>query len=280
MKRSALWCVAAGVVALFACSNGNGANGSFPYSGPSCPPTAQQELSACFGCYEQNCGASCITSACSALFSCICSCNLNDESCYQGCIAQGETPACEQCAQSVNNASCQQACGSQCGSTSIGGSSGTGDSGGGGTLCNTSNNACPITFCENQTNGACSSAYYEVGGQTFQCASCNDLTSCAQAANDACLDGGGPVVETGPPDVGPITDVGPVPDSPVFDASGATCTPHPCGDGGSMEYCEIDDDAGTCTQAWFQVGGQVFDCSSCTSSGCQAAEQAASMACP
>jgi hypothetical protein len=70
-------------------------------------------------------------------------------------------------------------------------------------------------------------------------------------------------------------------DAPAFDASGAICNAVMCGTmGQSMQYCAVDDDAGVCTQAWYEVGSQVFPCTSCSQSGCQAAAQAASMACP
>jgi hypothetical protein len=269
------------VVALIACGSGNNANGSFPFSGPSCPPSSQ--LSNCFGCYEQNCNGSCLTSACGDFFSCICACNPTDQGCFQTCIPKAETPACSQCAASVNQTSCQQACGSQCGSSMSGGVGSGSSSGGsgGGQVCGTTHGACPITFCATQANGMCLSAYYQVGSQTFQCASCTDTQACLQEANSACQDAGpvadtGPGFDVGPADVGPVTDVG-----PVGDAVGPTCTPHGCGDGGTMLYCEIDNGpGGACTQAWYEVGAQVFDCTSCSQAGCQAAAQAASMACP
>lgn len=288
MKRPAIWCAAIAVIALFACSSGDGNNGGFPFSGPSCPPSAQAQLNGCFGCYEQNCNGSCLTTACAALFTCICGCGEGDSNCYNGCIPQGETQDCLQCVQNINTASCQQACGSQCGGgTTIGGSSGGSSSSGGsggGQVCNTSNAACPTTYCYTQTNGSCISAYYQVGSQIFPCASCTDTQLCLQEANDACMDAGpvadvGPGPDVGPPDVVPA-DEGP-PDSPAIDASGATCHSVQCGTmGQSMDYCEVDDDAGVCTQAWYQVGAQVFDCTSCSASGCMSAEQAASMACP
>lgn len=287
MKRPAILCATALVVALFACSSNDG-NGAFPFSGPSCA----QITSGCWGCIQQNCNGDCITSACSDYFTCFCQCASGDQNCYAGCQSKAMTSACEQCALGVASQSCTQSCDSACSSSSMGGSgsggSGSGSSGvgssgvggssggsGGGQVCSTSNGGCPLTFCATQANGTCTSAYYQVGSQTFQCASCTDTQTCAQEAANACLDGG-PVADVGPiPDVGPPTDVGPVPD-----ASGATCTPHPCGDGGQFEYCVIDDDAGTCTQAWFQAGGQVFDCTDCSAQGCMAAEQAALMACP
>jgi hypothetical protein len=285
MKRPAILCAVAAVVALIACGSSNNANGSFPFTGPSCPPSSQ--LTNCFGCYEQNCNASCLTSACADFFSCICACNPNDATCFQGCVPKAETQACSQCAAGVNQSSCQQACGSQCGSVSSGGSGSSGGFGssssggsGGGQVCSTNNGACPITYCETQTNGGCTS-YYEVGGQMFSCASCSDTQACLQAANDACLDGG-PVADIGPgPDVGPFPDVV-VADVPVVDGASPTCNSVKCGTMGQLlTYCELDDgEGGACTQAWYQVGSQVFDCTSCSASGCQAAEQAASMACP
>jgi len=284
MKRPAVWCAVAAVVALFACSSGNNASGSFPFTGPSCAsiPTG------CWDCVEQNCNGSCITSACADYFNCFCACAEGDQNCYAGCQPKIMNPACEQCAAGVSTQSCQQSCSSQCstggvggGSGGMGGSSGFGSSSGGGQVCSTSNGACPITFCATQANGTCTSAYYEVGGQMFSCASCSDTQACLQEATNACLDAG-PVVDTGTPDFGPGTDVGPVPDGPFFDGGSPTCHAVPCGTmGQSMEYCEVDDgEAGACTQAWYQVGSQVFDCTSCSAAGCQSAEQAASMACP
>jgi len=276
MKRPAILCAVAAVVALFACGSNNNANGSFPFSGPSCTsiPTG------CWDCVEQNCNGGCITSACADYFNCFCACAEGDQNCYAGCEQKVMTPACEQCAAGVSTQSCQQSCSSQC---SVGGSSGIGSGGSsgssgssGGQGCTTSNGACPITFCSTDVNGTCSSAYYEVGSQIFPCASCSDTQVCLQEATDACLDAG-PVADIGPADVGPVLD------APVFDAPpGATCTSHTCGTmGNSFEYCEIDDgEGGACTQAWYQVGTQVFACTSCSATGCQSAEQAALMACP
>ena len=280
MKRPAIWCAVAAVVALFACSSNNDANGSFPFSGPSCTsiPTG------CWDCVEQNCNGGCITSACADYFNCFCACAEGDQNCYAGCEPKVMNPACEQCAAGVSTQSCQQSCSSQCSVSGSGGvtppgmggsSSGSSSGGSSGSICNSSNGPCPISFCSTQVNGTCVSAYYDVGQQIFPCASCSDTQGCLQQATDACLDGG-PVADVGPADVGP-------PDSPVVDApAGATCTSHPCGTmGQSFEYCEIDEgEAGACSQAWYQVGGEVFDCTSCSAVGCQAAEQAALMACP
>lgn len=282
MKGPAFFGAAAVVVALFACSSNNNGTSGFPFSGPSCPPS--QQLDDCFSCYEQNCNGSCLTTACADLFSCLCACNPNDQACFQNCIPKGETQACTQCAEGINNSSCQQSCGSQCGGSSVGGgsggSSGSGSGGIGGQACQTSNGACPITFCSTLANGTCGSAYYQVGNQIFPCASCSDTQLCLQEANDACMDAG-PVADVSPlPDVS--TDVVTVPDATPFDASGATCHAVACGTmGQSMQYCEFDNgDGGACTQAWYEVGTQVFACTDCSAAGCMAAEQAASMACP
>jgi hypothetical protein len=130
-----------------------------------------------------------------------------------------------------------------------------------------------MEFCQAFFNNMCASAYYQVGNQTFSCASCTDTTMCLNEAQAACTS----IFDAGPP-----TDVGPVPDAPAPDAVAATCHSVPCGTmGQSMEYCEVDDgEGGGCTQAWYQVGSQIFDCTSCTQAGCQLAAQEASKACP
>ena len=108
--------------------------------------------------------------------------------------------------------------------------------------------------------------------QTFPCASCTDITACLQEAQNAC---GPSVVDAGPPPF----DVGPVPDAPFLDGGSQVCTPHACGTTGqSMLFCEDFDANNTCTFAWFESGGQTFDCNSC--SDCTTAAQEASKACP
>jgi hypothetical protein len=290
MKNRGTWlAVATSLAALLACgstNNGDNANnntGSFPYTGPSCSPTTVN--GSCWSCLESSCNGGCLTSACNDFFTCFCNCAQGNESCYQGCESS-ITSSCEQCVAGLD--SCEQSsCSSECGSTGtgsgVGGSSGSSSGGSGFTGCSTGTGAVcanggSIQFCETGFSNMCTSAYYQVGSQTFPCTSCTDTTSCAQQAQDAC---GPSEVDAGPPPF----DVG-VPDSPVFDGIGGdgatTCHAVACpGDGGqTIEYCETDDGPnGACTAAWFAVGPDVFECTSCSQQGCQAAEQAAGAAC-
>jgi hypothetical protein len=40
--------------------------------------------------------------------------------------------------------------------------------------------------CETYDNGTCTGAFYQVGTQTFPCASCTDTAACERAASVAC----------------------------------------------------------------------------------------------
>ena len=172
-------------------------SGGFPYSGPSC--TTATVSDACWSCLQGSCPAfaGCITGSCASYFGCYCACPLNDASCEQGC--QGSmSPACTSCVQ--NDESCVQgSCASACeAAMSGGGGSGGGSTGGGGSSggtssiseCSGSSQPCPngqpLQSCMTLENGACTSAYFTVGEQTFPCASCTDTTACQQQANAAC----------------------------------------------------------------------------------------------
>jgi hypothetical protein len=133
-----------------------------------------------------------------------------------------------------------------------------------------------MEFCQAGFNNMCTSAFYQVGNQTFPCTSCTDTASCQQEAEVACgpsiIDAGPPPADTGPPDA-------PFFDAPFDDGGSVTCTPHACGTmGQTMVFCESIDPNNVCTAAWFDVAGQMFDCNSCTD--CTIAAQEASKACP
>lgn len=297
MKNRGAWlAVCASLAAVLACGSGsNGSNnsgngtgsgsGGFPYTGPSCSSSTINQ--GCWGCLQSDCNGGCLTSACNDFFTCFCNCAQGSSSCYQTCASSIDS-SCQQCVLGIS--SCEQSsCSSQCGSGSSSGigppssSSGSGSSSGGPPMsetCSGGGQVCAdgasMQFCQTDFNNMCTSAFYQVGSQTFPCASCSDTSACAQEAQNACAIS---VVDAGPPDVVPPEDVGPVPDSPFVDG-GPTCTSHSCGTMGQlMTYCEIDDN-GTCTQAWYEVGPQTFYCASCTQAGCMMAAQQASMACP
>jgi hypothetical protein len=299
MKNRGAWlAAAASLAAVIACGSGNnGSNnsgngtgsgsGGFPYTGPSCSSTIINQ--GCWGCLQNTCNGGCLTSACSDFFNCFCNCAQGSNSCYQGC-ASSISQSCQQCVLSVS--SCEMSsCSSSCGNFGNGsggvtppgpGPGGSGSSGGsssGGGMfqtCGGSEQPCAsgasLEFCQAGFNNMCTSAFYQVGNQTFPCASCSDTASCLNEAEAACT----PIMDAGPPP----EDAGPVPDAPPpFDAGSVTCTPHPCGTmGQSMTFCESIESNNVCTAAWFEVAGQTFYCNSCTD--CTTAAQEASKSCP
>lgn len=288
--------MAASLTAVLACGSGSNGNnnsgngsgsssGGFPYTGPSCSSSTINE--GCWGCLQSSCNGSCLTSACNDFFTCFCNCAQGSSSCYQSCASSIDS-SCQQCVLGISSceqSSCSSACGSSVGGSGVGppgGSSGgsSGSSSGGGMFqsCGGSGQVCAdgasMQFCQAGFNNMCTSAYYQVGNQTFPCASCTDTGTCEQEALSAC---GSTIIDAGPPDLGP-PDEGP-PDSPFFDA-GPTCTSHACGTMNQfMTYCEVDQN-GVCEQAWYEVGTQTFYCANCSQSGCMMAAQQASAACP
>ena len=299
MKYRGAWLAAAmSLAAVLACgssnngsnSSGNGSgngNGGFPFSGPSCGSGVFNE--SCWGCLQNTCNGGCLTSSCSDFFNCFCNCPSGSDSCYQGC-SSSLSPSCQQCVLSISScemSSCSNDCGGNVGAGSSGGgtppgmggsASGSSSSGGSGGMfqsCEGTGQVCDggasMDFCQAGFNNMCTSAYYQVGNATFPCASCSDTSACQEEALNAC---GPSVIDAGPPP----EDVGPVPDAPFFDA-GATCNSRSCGTMGQfMTFCESIDPSGTCTAAWFDVGGQTFYCNSC--SDCTTASQEASKSCP
>ncbi|HEY1697849.1 MAG TPA: hypothetical protein VGG39_37065 [Polyangiaceae bacterium] len=165
-------------------------------SGGSCLATAMNPT--CWSCLQGSCGSELGTfeSDCSAYVDCVCPGGTYDACNATTCEPQ-ITGVCGTSAQAVatcETQSCESAC-VQSGSSSGAGSSSGGcasssgsSSGGTGTgTCSTST-TCPssgetLEFC---VEGSETSCYYEVGSQTFPCASCTDVTSCAQAATTAC----------------------------------------------------------------------------------------------
>ena len=182
--------------------DGGGGNGpaGFPFTGPSCQ--APQLPAACWPCLESSCGSQigCFTTDCNAYFTCFCACTPGDGTCAQGCKGS-LTAACGSCLDGAGaciTQSCQAQCtmmggGSTSGSSTGGGPSGSGAAGSGGGPASSSECAgtvCPggqaLQSCTDSVNGACTAAYYTVGTQRFNCASCTDTTACARQAQMAC----------------------------------------------------------------------------------------------
>jgi hypothetical protein len=297
MKSRGAWlAVATSLAAVLACGSGNNGsnnsgngsgngNGGFPYTGPSCGSTVINE--GCWGCLQSSCNGGCLTSACNDFFNCFCNCAQGSNSCYQGC-ATNISPSCQQCVLSIS--SCEQSsCSSACSNAGNGGASGgvtppgmgSGSSGGsssssGGGMfqsCAGTGEVCAdgasMEFCQAGFSNMCTSAFYQVGNQTFPCASCSDRAFCKQEAQAACTS----ILDAGPP-----PDDVQVPDAPFSDG-GPTCNSRSCGTMGQlMTFCESIDPGGTCTAAWFEVAGQTFYCNSCAD--CTTASQEASKSCP
>jgi hypothetical protein len=164
------------------CGDGGGSGSSsggapFPFSGPTC--TGPSFGPQCWGCVHDMCPTteSCLTSDCSAYFTCFCACATGDTTCQSTC--QGDlTASCQSCAESVT--ACQKAsCSSVCAS-----GSGTPQ-----TICATPtscSNGLSLVACSVVAGGLCQSQYYTVGGQTFTCAACGDCTAASNAAGAAC----------------------------------------------------------------------------------------------
>ena len=72
---------------------------------------------------------------------------------------------------------------------------GSGADGGPGTTCQTATFSCgpggSLEYCHTVTaSGACVDPYYTVGGQTFACTTCADLSACGNAARAYCQGNG------------------------------------------------------------------------------------------
>lgn len=119
---------------------------------------------------------------------------------------------------------------------------------------------------KNDSSGKCSEAGYEVGSQTFYCASCGDCTEAASQAAQACAalpaeDGGGS-------------------SSGGEAGSGGNCSAKTaCGTTGvTYEQCTTLGVDGTCASIDYQTSdGHKFACAACTS--CEAAAQELSQYC-
>ncbi len=174
-------------------SGSGGGSGGFPYSGPSCSTAAIGPN--CWSCLSSSCPSivDCVDNACSSYFKCYCTCAQGDTACQSGC--QGDIGgSCTSCIATAGQCSAT-ACQSQCSTTGMGG--GGGSSSGGGSVspsmvCTGTAVTCPDgglgaqgSTCENLSNGACTSAYTQVGSQTFPCTSCTDQASCQQQAQMA-----------------------------------------------------------------------------------------------
>ena len=172
--------------------DGTGSGGSGSGGFTSC--LAQSISSSCSSCVQSNCGSqlSDYENGCSAYISCICPGGNYDSCAATSCQSQLTGTACTDATNAIGSCITQQ-CVSQCqtsGSSSGGCSSGSSGSGGssgsssGGETCGTP------TSCgsSGKTIQACAGAtcYFVVNGQTFDCTSCNDTTSCSQAAGAAC----------------------------------------------------------------------------------------------
>jgi hypothetical protein len=100
LVRTAWAALVAGLLAAIACNNGiaGGPSGPpFPFSGPSCSGADLDQN--CWDCVDVEGGpAGCITSQCSAYFTCFCACGAADTKCQDGCTP---TPACTTCLDAV-----------------------------------------------------------------------------------------------------------------------------------------------------------------------------------
>lgn len=176
----------AALLSLFACGGrtanvggdaGSGgssgsSSGAFPFAGPSC--TMAQINAGCWQCTVGSCNGSCVTADCGAFFQCFCACAAGDTTCQQGC--EGSlTATCQTCLNGVDTCD-STTCKSSCPVTT--------------TTCSTTIGGCrnggSIEVCTQDTEGACTATYYQVGSQEFTCASCTDTSGCQMAAQQAC----------------------------------------------------------------------------------------------
>lgn len=189
-------------LAIGAGASGGGtgsSSGSFPFGGPSCDVTQ-----GCWSCLQNACfGIGCLATDCASYFGCLCACTPGDGTCASGCDTD-ITTACVTCQQSLGT--CTNGCLSQCSNSGAGNGSGSSSSsggagsGGGGSsggslpgetvVCTGSVEQCSegraLEFCQDLLSMNCTAAYYEVGTQSFPCASCSDTLACANAASGAC----------------------------------------------------------------------------------------------
>jgi hypothetical protein len=171
-------------VGLFACSSSGGTN--------SCLATALG--SDCLSCLQTSCASqlSGVESACSGYLSCACpggnfSCSSFASSACQQMAGESSCETAEDSFDACSSTSCHTQClsgGAQCDA----GDGGIGTS----TTCTGSanldagcTNGQPLEFCSS-TAGGVTSCYYQVGSELFECGSCTDTTSCAEAANAVC----------------------------------------------------------------------------------------------
>lgn len=132
----------------------------------------------------------------------VCATKGSDGSCSGAYYKVGtQTFQCNSCAdvQSCSTAAAQACLGDAGGSGSSGGSSGSSSSGSGSNGGSGGTVHCTTMPCSNGADaqvcevigaaGTCTSAYVTVGSQTFSCASCTDLTSCATSGAAACSSG-------------------------------------------------------------------------------------------
>ena len=122
-SRTFLAVVGAGLAIVLACGGSNSSGGSpapgggFPFSGPSCPPGTQANLTApsgaCAQCYASRCEQSCVVDDCSAYYTCVCACSQGDSACQQQCTTGKLNAACASCFAGIE-ACFFQVCGAAC----------------------------------------------------------------------------------------------------------------------------------------------------------------------
>jgi hypothetical protein len=112
----------AALVAVLACGSSSsnspsGGPGGFPFTGPSCPPGTQANLTsqtgACAQCIQSRCDQSCVVADCSAYYTCVCACPQGDSACQQKCSSSKLTASCTSCFAGIE-ACFFQVCGAVC----------------------------------------------------------------------------------------------------------------------------------------------------------------------
>jgi hypothetical protein len=184
--------VAVGAVAawvgLFACGGSTVGGGNTTVEANACLATVVG--SDCFSCVQASCGPelSDYESACSDYLSCVCpggnfSCSLATSS---ACNPNAGGSSCAT-AEASYGACGLQNCKAQCSSGGAPCERGavTNCTGSASFDAGTCTNRQLLESCS-VTAGGMTSCYYKVGSQQFECSSCTDTTSCAEAANAAC----------------------------------------------------------------------------------------------
>ena len=117
-------------------------------------------------------------------------------------------------------------------------------------------NGSTLSVCtQSAPNGACDGISYEVGTETFACATCSDCSQAAALASQACTNAS---ADAGGGTTNPFGSTG---------GGSTTCTANqPCGtSGASYEECTSTSANGACTSVDFVTSdGQTFTCNGCS----------------